>query len=57
MRGTLFAGAVLLAASVSVAEDAKEAPKSGPQAGKGVNAFFVKDITGPNKGKGPLCYV
>jgi hypothetical protein len=57
MRGTVFLGALLLAASVSLAEDAKQALKSGPQAGKGVNPFNVKDITGPNKGKGPLCYV
>ena len=57
MRGTLLLGAIFLAASVCLAEEAKEALKSGPQVGKGVNAFNVKDITGPNKGKGPLCYV
>jgi len=57
MRGTLLIGAIFLAASVCLAEEAKEALKSGPQVGKGVNPFNVKDITGPNKGKGPLCYV
>ncbi len=50
----LFAGA--LAVCVAVASQAQaEAPKSGLKTGAFVNAFNVRDVTGPAKGT-TLCY-
>jgi hypothetical protein len=50
----LLSSAAILCAALGVAVAADEI-KSGLQVGESTEAFNVRDITGPNKGK-TLCY-
>jgi hypothetical protein len=51
--GLALAAIVLAASAAAIAE---ERLRSGPQPGARTEAFDVRDLTGPNRGK-TLCYV
>ncbi len=56
MKQAAFVGILLLAVPAWAAAEKAEKPKSGLEKGKGVPAFEVLDVTGPNADT-KLCYI